>query len=492
MSPTSTHARRDGSPSPGLNRTVVPTPVPTPSTSSSNAFASGAPDVTIPLRFMLAGLMSLFLAVGILIARPALLTDYHYHQHIVAVTHLLVLGFLLSVATGATYQLVPVVLETQLHSERLARWHFPIHVLSVAGMVWAFWVWDMKNVGHFGSGLALGVGFFLWNLFQTLRRAPRWTAVSTGIAGALFWLGATVFAGLAISAAKSTYELVGRTDIHPMLATTLAGLKATADFMARFESMGVMHAHAHLGLVGVFVLLTVAVAYRLVPMFLIGEIQRPWRANLSLALGHLGLGLAFFGILLQNVLKPIGAALLAAGLVLYGVELACIVRHRNRRDIDWGLRGFLTSQGILGLTALIGLALSRPGLVLNETVGRFENLYGFLAVFGVLAFAILGMLYKILPFLVWFSVYSREIGRSKTPALHEMYSAPWQRTGYALWLAGLVTGAGAILLAQPGLARLAVLLLAASLFTFARNTFSVLDHLRHPRLQPFPSRRPCP
>ncbi len=444
-----------------------------------------APDATIPLRFMMLGVVSLLGTVALLVAHPDVLSSYHYNQRVVAITHLFILGFGLSVVSGAMYQLVPVALETRLHSERLARWHFPLHHISVAGMVWMFWTWNMKEVGHFGTGLALGVGLFVWNLVQTLRRVRGWTVVSFGIASTLFWLVAAILAGLAVAAAKSTYELVGRMDIPALLALPLAGLKATADFLAQFEPLGVMHAHAHLGVLGVFVLLTIGVGYKLVPMFLLSDIQNSRRAWASLWILNLGLAATFLAVLLQSRLKPAAALVTIAGLALYGVEMVAIVRARKRQSIDWGLRGFLTSQALLAPVALLGLWLARPGLVLDESVGRLENAYGFLALFGVVAFAILGMLYKILPFLVWFVAYSQEVGRAKTPALHEMYSTPLQAGGLGLWVAGLGTGLVAIFLASPPLSRTAALILAASLACFIVNAARILSHLVRPQTRPF-------
>ena len=444
----------------------------------------GAPDVTLPLRFLLFGLACLFLGVGLLVARPDLLATYHYNQHIVAVTHLFVLGFVLSVVMGALYQLAPVALETQLASERLARWHFPVHVVSVAGMVWMFWVWDMKQVGHFGSGLALGVGLFVWNLVRTLRRVRGWTVVSFGIASCLGWLVAVLVAGLAVAAAKSTYELVGRADVFRPLAVTLAGLKATADFLSHFEPLAVMHAHAHLGIAGVFVVLTTSVAYKLVPMFLIADVQNPRRAWASIWMLNVGLGAVFLAILRQSAWKPVAALVLVAGLVLYGLELGAIVRARRRRALDWGLRGFLTAQALLGPTALLGWWLSRPSTVLDDFTGRLENAYGVLAVLGVIAFSIVGMLHKIVPFLVWFAAYSREVGRARTPALHEMYSARVQAVGFWLWVGGLGLLLTGILLASAPLNRAGACLLAGSLVALAFNTAGVLSHLVRPRLEP--------
>lgn len=449
-----------------------------------------APDVTIPLRFMLVGLLSLLATVVLLLLNPDVLTSYHYNQRIVAITHLLVLGFALSIVHGAMYQLVPVALETTLHSERLARWHFPVHLVSVAGMVWMFWVWDMKQVGHFGSALALGIGFFVWNLIRTLRKVRGWTVVSFGIASTLFWLVAVILAGLVVATAKCTFERVDRPDLHPLLAAPLVGLQATATFLSRFEPLAVMHAHAHLGVLGVFVLLTASVGYKLIPMFMVADIANPRRAWASIVLLNLGIAAAFLAILLQHPLKPAAALLVIAGLTLYGFEMAAIVRARRRITIDWGLRAFLLSQALLAPTAALGLWLARPGLSLDETVGRLENAYGFLALFGVVAFAILAMLYKILPFLVWFVAYGAHVGRARTPALHTMFSTPVQITGLASWLAGLATVLAAILLAHTPLARVGSAILLASLVAFLINATRILSHLRNPQLVPIPTPTP--
>ncbi len=466
------------------------TPAPDRPPSTLTPKGTHAPDVTLPLRFMAVGLASLLGTVVLLGIHPDVLASYHYNQRIVAITHLLVLGFGLSVAMGAMYQLVPVALETRLHSERLARWHFPIHLVSVVGMVWMFWIWDMKQVGHFGSGLALGVGFFVWNLVRTLRQARGWTVVSFGVASTLFWLVAVIVAGLAVAAAKSTYELVGSPGISPALGATLSGLQAVASFVGRFEPLAVMHAHAHLGVVGVFLVLIIGVGYRLVPMFLISDIQSPARAWASIGLLNAGIALTFVAIVLQHPLKPAAALVVIAGLGLYAIELTAIVRARRRRALDWGLRAFLFSQVLLAPVALLGLWLARPGLALDETVGRLENAYGFLALFGVVALAILGMLHKILPFLVWFVAYSREVGRSKTPALHEMVSGRLQAAGLGLWIAGLAIGVTAILLAHTATSRLAAVVLGASLLVYLVNAGRVLSHLVRPRIQPLQPHAP--
>jgi hypothetical protein len=451
-----------------------------------------APDVTLPLRFLVSGILSLFVGLIILALRPDFITGYHYHQHIVAVTHLLLLGFGLTVVMGATYQLVPVILETPLHSERLARWHFPIHLISVAGMVWMFWVWDMKQLGHFGSGLALGIGFYIYNITRTLLRADRWTVVAAGVASSLLWLALVATAGLAIAAGKCTYEMVDRPDLPALLTFPLAGLKALASLTSRFEAIALMHAHAHLGILGVFVILTVGVAYKLVPMFLISDVQNQRRAWTSLLLLNLGLAISFLTIATQSRGKPLGALIIAAGLALFARELMAIVAARRRRVIDWGLTAFLMAQAVLLPVTALGAILSWPGLPLTEGVGRLENAYGFLAILGVLAFAIIGMMQKILPFLVWFAAYSKEVGRSRTPALTDMYSTRLQSAITWAWVAGLTLATTGILANSTLLARLGIIALVASMGAFFVNAVLILRHLVRPQLSPLQPHRPQP
>jgi hypothetical protein len=437
--------------------------------------------VSLPLRFVLTGVASLFLGVLLLTLRPDLLAGYHYNQYIIASTHLFTLGFVTSVIMGAMYQLVPVALETKLYSERLARWQFAFHFVGVAGMVWMFWRWDMKQVGHFGSAFAVGVGLFAWNLARTLLRVPRWNAIATAITSALGWLALTVAVGLALAAAKCAYPEEPTSAAARAVAPALVALKALAGFVGRFDQMAAMHAHAHLGGVGFILMLIVGFSCKLVPMFTLSEVQSWRRVRWAIGLLNLGLALAFVGILLRHPVKFAGALLLAAGLAVYLVEMAAILRARKRRVLDWGLRYFVTALTVLGLTGALGVALSWPRLKLTAFTGQLENVYGFAFLAGVVALAILGMLYKIIPFLVWQARYSPLIGRQKVPALADLYSPRLQIAGYWTFLAGFVVTIAATLAASERAMPWGCGLLLVSLAIFAVNTAFILRHLARPR-----------
>lgn len=436
----------------------------------SQPLGATAPDTTLPMLFTLAGLLSLFFAIGWLVAKPEMLAAYHYSPAAIALTHLFVLGWLGSIVMGAMYQLVPVALETRLFSERLAQVQFAFHVTGFIGMVWAFQVWNPKLIGVFGSIMVVGVALFVLDIALTLRRVTKWNVIAASIASAIGWVLLTVIAGLAIALAKSFPEQL------PLLAR----------LVFRFDPLGVMHAHAHLGAVGFFTMLIVGVSYKLIPMFTLSELQRPKRAAWSIWLLNLGLGGLFATILLRSAWKPVFALVIVLALALYGAELRAILRARKRRGLDWGVRCFLTAVGLMLPLAVTGMVLALPGLPVNGFTMQLENVYGFLGLAGVISLAIIGMLYKIVPFLVWFGTYSQHIGKAQVPSLADMYSPRLQVVSFWLFLAGLLTTLAAAEFSSAAAVRLGCVVLAGALAVFGISISQMLRHYFCPQLKPLP------
>ena len=441
--------------------------------------------ISLPLRFVLTGFMALLFGAGWLVAEPSLLTSYHYNQEIIALTHLFVLGWLCTTAMGAIYQLVPVALETKLYSERLARWQFILHLIGFSGMVWMFNKWDMKQVGHFGTVMALSIGLFAFNIIRTLLRVPKWNVVGLAVVSSLFWLSITVTAGLSIAAAKCTYESTNGLAVEPGIKSALTGLRRVAEFMSHFDSVSTMHAHAHLGMVGFFTILIVGISYKLLPMFLLGEIQNRHRAMGSVILLNTGLVGSFVSILLGSPWKTVFALIVITALCLYGSEVVAILRSRTRRSLDGGGKSFLTAVAMLIPLTVLAAILSWPGLPSNGFTGQLENLYGFLGIVGFVTFALLGMLTKIIPFLVWFHTYSPHVGRAQVPTLAGMYSEKVQILGFWTWQTGILTVSAGILVQNEIIVRTGAALLAISLTTFAFNICKTLGHATCPVLRPF-------
>ena len=451
---------------------------------ATTPIGANAPSVALPLTFVLTGLLALLTGVSWLVARPAILAQYHYNQYVIATTHLFVLGWICSIVMGAMYQLVPVALETKLYSEKLARWQFAFHVVGFIGMVWMFRVWNMKQVGHLGCVFATGVGLFVYNIARTLRRVPKWNVTASAVTAALCWISLTVTAGILIVVGKCSYESTEGLAVAEGVRTMVGGLRSIAGFMSHFDAISAMHAHAHLGGIGFFTMLIVGVSYKLIPMFTLSEVQSERRAALSVAMLSIGLAGSFVTILMRSPWKLAFALVVVAALAVYGWELMAILRARKRRTLDWGIKYFLTAVALLLPLSALAIVLSWPGLPLNPFTGQFENVYGFLGLIGVVSFAIIGMLYKIIPFLVWFGRYSQHVGRVQVPALAEMYSARLQLIGYWGYLAGLAVACAAIIFESETGVRLGSSLLALSVATLAVNVIKMLAHLFKPSLKP--------
>jgi hypothetical protein len=436
--------------------------------------------IKLPLAFMLTGLVALAVSVTWLVAQPSILATYHYNQYVIALTHLMVLGCICSMVMGAMYQLVPVALETRLHSEILARWQFAFHLVGFIGMVWMFRSWNMKQVGHFATVLTIGVGLFIFNIARTLWRVPKWNVTATAVSAALCWITLTVLAGLSIATTKSLVNL-NEGGAEGSAGPLLGALRAFGGLTSRFDAISAMHAHAHLGGIGFFTLLIVGISYKLIPMFTLSDLQSHRRAGLSVVLLNLALAGSFITILLRSPWKLAFTLVALAALLLYGLELMAILRARKRRALDWGIRYFLTAVVILMVVSLLAVVLSWPGLPLNAFTGQLENLYGFLGFVGVITFAIMGMLYKIIPFLVWFGVYRIQIGRSRVPALADMYSAPLQMFGYWTFLGGLLVISVGILRSSESVVRIGSISFMLSVAVLLLNIVKILSHAVRPR-----------
>ena len=431
---------------------------------------------------MLTGLMALTTGAVWMVIRPSKLAAYHYNRFVIALTHMFVLGWICSIVMGAMYQLVPVALETKLYSEKLARWQFAFHFIGFIGMVWMFRAWNMEQVGHFGTLLTVGVGLFVFNIACTLRRVPKWNVTATAVTAALCWISLTVVAGLSIATGKCVAESFDGSETN--VGVVIGALRPLAGLVSRFDAISAMHAHAHLGGIGFFTMLIVGVSYKLIPMFTLSEVQSQRRAGLSVALLNIGLAGSFVTILLRSPWKLAFALVTISALVIYSWELCAILRARKRRMLDWGVRYFLTAVALLIPLSLMAVVLSWPGLQANPFLGQLENLYGFVGLMGVVTLAIIGMLYKIIPFLVWFGVYSKHIGRARVPALADMYSPRLQMIGYWSFLVALVVISAGILLESEMGVRIGALCFTTCIALLLVNVGNILAHAASPRITP--------
>lgn len=355
------------------------------------------PRVVVPFYGYAA--LSLLASTLLLALSSSSFTGHYFHPRLLAVTHLMALGWGTMMILGASHQLVPVLLEEPLYSRRLALLSFGLAGAGIPLLAYGFYVFDMGLVAKWGGRLVLlAVITYLINLGQTIRRAKRRSAEAVFLFTAACWLLVTSFWGLAL----------------------------VYNFSFRFlplDFLRYLPLHAHAGIIGWFLLLIIGVASRLVPMFLISSFRNEkalWIIYACVNGGLIFYGTGFF-LLAGTWTIIVATGLVAAGLLAFMGYCYRAWRQRLRRQVDGPMQTALVSVPLMLVPVILLLLLT--GWMLQESLQqKLALVYGFIIFFGWITALILGMTFKTLPFIVWIKVYQAVAGRVKTPAPRDLYS----------------------------------------------------------------------
>jgi hypothetical protein len=389
------------------------------------------------------------------------LAGHYYHPHLLALTHDVTLGWVTVAIMGASYQLIPIVLARPVWSERLARWQLVILIGSVAGMVTHFYRGTWLGLATAAGLLALGIVLHLVNVTVSLRGFTQWTFTSRMLA-----LG---YGGLAM--------------------TTLFGLTLAANHVKPFlpgEFFPVLHAHVQLALLGWVAPMIFGVSARVLPMFLLAPEPRCWTARLQLVGLATGTPLLVLGLLGVPMLFAVGALAVAAAAGAYALMVIEMARARKRPRLDWGLRFVLTSTVFVLPATVLGIALATD-LLAGPRIGLA---YVVVVLGGWASLTIVGMMLKIVPFLVWYRAYGPRAGREPVPALALLSWPRFEGLAYALLTSGFALLAISVLSGDVTWIRGAGTILTFGAFAFAIALVRVLSHLwsRLPALVEVPAR----
>ncbi|MCC7462403.1 MAG: hypothetical protein IT480_08070 [Gammaproteobacteria bacterium] len=406
-----------------------------------------APPLTAPLRFFLTAPLYLVGAGALLWhAGPAALAT-RWAPATMALTHLLTLGFIAQVMLGATLQVLPVVAGAPV-----------AHPRAIA------------TVTHLGLNLGtltLAAGFLL-GAVPLLKLAT----VLLGIGLGTMVIAATV--ALARGRGAGSATLTGLRLAYGGLAITLVLgmlLVLALGGAPQLALLPLLAAHVIWGFLGWVLTLVAAVAYQVVPMFQVtppypaGAVRRLLPALFALLTLR---SLATAGGLPAAIVAVLDSLLALLAIGFAGTTLR-LQQRRRRRVADVTVRFWQLAMLCLIATALLAAASS--GFTAPASDPRLPLAVGVLALFGFAVAVISGMLYKIVPFLIWFHAQARSAGRGTLRSTQDVMTtaaARWHLRLHALCLALL---AGAVLW-PAALARVAALLLMATGLWLARNLFS--------------------
>ena len=409
-----------------------------------------APPLSAPLRFFLTAPLYLVAAGALLAFDGPEALGTRWGPATLALTHLLALGFAAQVMFGAALQVLPVVAGApvpRVHAVATVA-HLGLNLgtplLAAGFLAGQPWLLQLAT-----APLAIGLGTLAIAATLALARARGVrSATRTGLQLA--------FGGLAVTLALGV-----------LLALTLGGI-------VQLALLPLVAAHVAWGFVGWMLALVAAVAYQVVPMF---QVTPPYPARAARWL----LPTLFVTLALRTLagwagLPAIATAsldgLLAALALGFAAMTLWLQQRRRRRIADVTVQFWRFGMACLAAAALLH-SVAAAHAPLGEQP-RLALAFGLLALPGFAVAVISGMIYRIVPFLMWFHARARA-GAGAPRGIQAIITPAAARGHLFLHLAGCALLGGA-LFRPAALALPAGLLLAASGAWLARNVFGAVRY----------------
>lgn len=418
--------------------------------------------VVLP-HFAVAALSFLALAILMFFSGEALVGHY-FHPKLLTLTHVAVLGWATMVIFGSLYQLLPVILQVPLYSEKVALFTFGFLTTGTILLAYSFWTFSVGWPLHLASCLVV-ISFLLFNLnlFLTTRQTKSWFIEADFILTSGLWLLLTGIIGL-LMAFNFSYPFLKETHLH------------------------YLKLHAHVGMAGWFLLLIIGVGAKLLPMFLLTH-HLPAKL-LSWSYYLINLGLLLFSIdhlFLHTPYQLVYGLAVGVGMLLFGLFVLQAYRRRVRKNLDAGMRQSLVGVALMVLPVVLAVALSEQVVMPEKMRLQGYLVYGISMFLGFISALILGQTYKTLPFIVWMHRYQHLVGKQAVPQPKDLYLERWVRWQNISYLLGFITLLAGVAWAQPLLLKTGSVLFLLTALIYNFNVFKLLGiSLKHLNRKQYP------
>jgi hypothetical protein len=394
----------------------------------------------LPLLYYGLAHLALLAVCALLALVPRSIAGFYYHPKMVAMVHLVTLGWIGASILGSLYMLGPMTLGLLRRRGRVDTWVFWIFATGVLGMTTHFWIDEPRGM-VWGAGLVL---------------------VAFG------WVGGRVLLGLPAA------RLPGGVKLHLALAFANLALAGGLGVLAGLDkflpvlpgrTLSNVYAHAHLAALGWVLMLVMGVGYRLLPMLLPAAPPRDrWvgASAVTLEVGVLGLAAGLLGRGEWSL--PFGALALGAAAILV-TRFLWMLRHR--RPPGPGLPRPDPAIGLIGaaFASLVAAALL-GGLLLLAPAGEWKlaaaTAYGLLGLLGFFGQLVAGAGLRLVP--LWAYLGSAVTGATRlSPPPRELAARGLERWICRLWWPAVPALAVGLALEWIPLVRLGALTLAVAI-----------------------------
>ncbi len=407
-----------------------------------------APSNRAVLPFYATGAVMFLVLCVLMFFSAGTFTQHYFTPHLLTMVHVAALGWGTMVIFGAAHQLLPVICERDLYSEKMAAFVWYSLTLGMLLITINFWKltvgWAMISGGVLVLVSAL---LYLINIWKTAQICKAYSVQKLFVISSALWLVFTAAMGI-------------------LLATNLK-----FPFFQQ-SHLEILKLHAHAGLAGWFLQLITGVSTKLIPMFLLGKSKKDYLLKWSFVLQNLGLILFladgyFLGIGSRVLLY---ALMVAAGVFLWLFYLFDAFRNRLRKRVE-----LLMKHAFLSLLALV-IAFAVLPMVYFSTGYKWVMLYGTLLFMGWITSLILGKTFKTLPFIIWNGRYKNLSGKVKVPLPKDLYNEKLTVWQFRVFVAAFVVFSVGIILQQVQIIRCGALLWCIVAVLYNVNVFQLIFH----------------
>ncbi len=413
-----------------------------------------APSPSVVLPYYATAALAFLVLTTLMLISSADFTGHYFQPHILAITHLAALGWGTMIIFGASHQLLPVVMEVHLFSEKLAKWCYGLLLPGIMLLCYSFWNFTPGWPMEAGALLILSaVTLYAVNVYRTATQNKKWNISSECIVTSSWWLLFTAILG------------------------TLLVFNLRYAFFPE-SHLYYLKIHAHSGIAGWFLLLIMGVASRLIPMFLLSHHE----PGALVKLAYYSINAALLGFVLMalvfNTEKywPVFALPVLLAVVAYALFVRKTYQEAVRKKMDLPMRITLIAIALMLLPFVLLTILAFLPSKDNRNAITFSLAYGISIFGGFITAIILGQTFKTLPFIVWMHRYKNKLGKMKTPLPRELYRdnlVSYQFYSYLMGYAALISG---VLTRVPWLITAGCVCLLFTAICYSANVFLTLTH----------------
>jgi len=376
---------------------------------------TGLPARRLPLLYLGTAHASLAFACLLVALRPQSAAGFFYHSWMVAIVHLVTLGWITFSILGAFYIVGPIALRTDMPVRRGDYVAYAFALVGLVGMVGHFMIAEYGGMAWSAATIVCGILYMTTRIVSAVRRSGVPTAIKLHIVLACFnlWIAASM--GLLVAVDKVAHVLPG------------------------FVLSNVF-AHAHLAALGWATMMVIGVAYRLLPMIFPSKMPSGRSLYASAVVFEIGVLGLFVTLLVRSSWAVLFGIAIASGIAVFAVHVVWMLRHRVAKPpaaapFDFAVLHAAAAGASLVAAIAIGLLLlvaPMSTLTLHAAAA-----YGVLGLVGFLGQMIVAMEARLLPLVTWFWAYAGSSFQVPPPSPHRMRDRGLQAIVFAGWIVGV-------------------------------------------------------